>query len=167
MPPLPNSYWVIPDALLAGEHPFGNSPADAHDRIAALTQAGITMFLDLTEPDEMPSYRLLLPRRAHYLRRPIADRRVPESAAQMHEIQLQLRHAMAAEQRVYVHCRAGIGRTGLTVGCYLVEQGLDGKSALRELNRLWKQSARSGSWPKVPQTEEQAQFVRDWQSMNP
>ena len=36
-----------------------------------------------------------------------------------------------AGRRVYVHCRAGIGRTGTVIGCYLAEQGLDGPAAVR------------------------------------
>ena len=161
--PLANSYWVVPGQFLAGEHPFGESPTDAHNRIAELRAAGIDYFIDLTELREMPNYRLLLPRHAQYVRRSIPDTEVPREAGHMQDIQALLRAALAKERGVYVHCRAGIGRTGTVVGCYLVEQGLDGKAALKELNRLWKQSERSKSWPKVPQTEVQADYIRAWQ----
>jgi len=50
------------------------------------------------------------------------------------------------------------------VGCYLAEQGLTGKEALKQLNVLWLQSERSSSWPKVPQTQEQAQYIVRWPS---
>jgi hypothetical protein len=30
------------------------------------------------------------------------------------------------------------------------------------LNRLWRQSERAKSWPKVPQTAQQADYVRRW-----
>jgi len=71
--------------------------------------------------------------------------------------------ALNSGRNIYVHCRAGIGRTGTVVGCFLVEQGLDGEGALRELNKLWThQCARAASWPKVPQTEEQADYIRRW-----
>ena len=43
--PLDNSYWVVPARLLAGEHPFGDSPLDAQNRFAALREAGIDFFL--------------------------------------------------------------------------------------------------------------------------
>jgi hypothetical protein len=52
------------------------------------------------------------------------------------------------------------------IGCFLVEEGLQGKAALKELNRLWLQSERSRSWPKVPQTDEQAAYIRDWNPRN-
>jgi hypothetical protein len=162
IPPLANSYWLVPRRLLVGEHPFGADPFDAHERLATLGGAGIDYFLDLTESDEMPNYRRLLPRRSTYVRRPIVDMQLPKDPDQMRDIQSIIRTAIAANRGVYVHCRAGIGRSGTVAGCFLVEQGLAGNAALRELNRLWKQSERSNSFPKVPQTEAQAEFVRNW-----
>ena len=73
----------------------------------------------------------------------------------MHELQSRIHTALKLGRRIYIHCRAGIGRTGVVVGCYLVEEGLDGRTALKRLNELWRQSERSVSWPVVPQTDEQ------------
>jgi hypothetical protein len=161
-PPLPNSYWVVPGRLAGGEHPFGQSPADAHDRLARLRAVGIDTFLDLTEIDEMPNYRLLLPRRTQYWRRSVPDCAVPEEVTRMHDIQRLIQTALAQDRKLYVHCRAGIGRTGTVIGCFLVEQGRGGKAALQELNVLWRQSERSSSWPTVPQTQEQADYILKW-----
>jgi hypothetical protein len=161
-PPLPNTYWVIPDLMLAGEHPYGANEADARERLARLCEAGINYFIDLTEMDEMPDYRGLLPMHTHYLRCAIRDTEVPSEIGQMQELQSQIRNARALGRRMYIHCRAGIGRTSLVVGCYLAEGGLDGNSALEQLNRLWSQCARAESWPIVPQTAEQAGYIRDW-----
>jgi hypothetical protein len=161
-PPLPNSYWVVPGRLAAGEHPFGQSPADAQDRLARLRAAGIDTFLDLTEIDEMPNYRVLLPRRTQYWRRSVPDCAVPEEFAQMRDIQRLIQSALAQERKLYVHCRAGIGRTGTVIGCFLVEQGREGDFALKELNVLWRQSERSSSWPTVPQTQTQANYILNW-----
>jgi ADP-ribosyl-[dinitrogen reductase] hydrolase len=69
---------------------------------------------------------------------------------------------VAVGRHVYVHCRAGVGRTATVIGCYLAEQGLDGRAALNQLNRLWQSCARAVSWPVVPQTLEQAEFIRGW-----
>ncbi|MGH8322482.1 MAG: ADP-ribosylglycohydrolase family protein, partial [Steroidobacteraceae bacterium] len=65
---------------------------------------------------------------------------------------------------VYVHCRAGIGRTGMVVGCFLVEHGLAGEAALEELNRLWQHCERSQIWGSVPETDEQTAYVRSWKT---
>jgi hypothetical protein len=162
MTPLSNAYWVQSDRLLAGEHPFGRDPVDAHNRLAALRAAGIDFFIDLTEPFEMPSYRRLLPRRAAYVRLSIPDHQVPREVAHMREIQSRIHEALAADRHVYVHCRAGIGRTALAIGCYLVEQGLDGAAALEELNRVWQRSNAATVWPRIPETAEQTQYIRNW-----
>ncbi len=160
--PLPNTYWVLPGRLLAGEHPFGEDPIDAHNRIAALREAGLNQFIDLTEFGERPNYRPLLPRHFDYVRYAIRDTEVPQDIALMRDIQLRIRAGLAAGRGVYVHCRAGIGRTGVAIGCFLVEEGLSGKAALKELNRLWQQCARSRSWPQVPQTDAQADYILKW-----
>jgi hypothetical protein len=160
--PLPNAYWVIPGRLLAGEHPGGESKSETQKRLARLRTAGINYFLDLTEPDEIAAYRHLLPAGTKYLRSAIPDMNVPELVVQMQVIQSRIRAALSFGRSIYVHCRAGIGRTGIVIGCYLVEQGLDGKSALKQLNVLWHQSERSKTWPKVPQTFEQAAYIEGW-----
>jgi hypothetical protein len=160
--PFPNSYWVIPHRLLAGEHPFGEGVAEASARLEQLRKVGIDCYVDLTEQGELPEYRQLLPPRAEYLRSAIADTRVPNNVSQTQELLATIRAALSRERGIYVHCRAGIGRTGLVIGCFLAEEERNGKSAIKRLNRLWRQSARSESWPTVPQTGEQADYIRHW-----
>jgi hypothetical protein len=160
--PLINSYWVIPGRLLAGEHPAGNTEPDSLARLERLHGAGIDFYVDLTEEGELPDYRGLLPGRIEYLRSAITDTYVPYNVSQTQELMAAIRAALARERRVYVHCRAGIGRTGLVIGCFLAEEAKDGKKALKQLNRLWRQSARAQTWPQVPQTPEQADYIRHW-----
>ena len=160
--PLPNTYWVVPGRLLAGEYPGGGSEKDTRARLGLLQAAGISYFLDLTRPGELTPYDHLLQPTVKYLRAPIHDQKVPDHVTQMQHIQSRLRAAMTFGRSVYVHCRAGIGRTGTVVGCFLVEHGLEGEPALDRLNELWRQCARSKSWPMVPQTDEQAIYIQDW-----
>jgi protein-tyrosine phosphatase len=162
-PPLPNSYWVIPGSLLAGEYPGAHIEAQARERIARLCAAGIDSFVDLTEEFEAPDYRGSLPEHCAYFRCPIVDCAVPADPAQMQDLLQYVRRELAAGRRIYIHCRAGIGRTGLAVGCLLVDQGLGGAAALKRLNLLWRQSARSKTWREVPQTYQQTAYIRGWQ----
>ena len=134
--PLPTSYWVVSGKLLAGEYPTGEAPEATRARIRLILRAGIDSFVDLTQLGERPEYRALLPGRVHYLRSPIVDTRVPADPAQMRAIQMHLQATLAGGRRIYVHCRAGIGRTGTVIGCYLTEQGLNGAEALRQLNQI-------------------------------
>ncbi len=160
-PPLPNSYWVEPGRLLAGEHPDGGSETHTRKRIKALVAAGVRTFIDLTQSHELASYREHLPEGIRYGNFPMLDHSLPLSPQQMREVQQALEEGMQGGA-VYVHCRAGIGRTGVAVGCYLREQGESGLDALIKLNHLWQQNARAASWPTIPETEEQEQYVRDW-----
>jgi Protein-tyrosine phosphatase len=160
--PLPNTYWVIPGRLLAGEYPIGEGSADARARLAQFREARINYFIDLTEPGEMPAYRHLLPVHTKYLGSPIPDCATPKDASQTLRLLSDIRAGLESKRSLYVHCRAGIGRTGLIIGCYLASESGNGKEALKELNRLWQQNERALSWPKVPQTGEQADYIRRW-----
>src|SRR5581483_10910316 len=161
--PLRHCYWVVPGLLLAGEHPGGATRDKTKDRLKKLLGAGIECFVDLTKPTELPRYDTLLPFYVEYTRKAIKDHSLPASREQMVEILEHVGKSMRAGRPVYVHCRAGIGRTGTVMGCFLVERGLAGDGALDELNRLWQQSKRSRTWALIPETEAQANFVREWQ----
>jgi ADP-ribosyl-[dinitrogen reductase] hydrolase len=166
--PVPGSYWVVPGRLLVGEHPSSQSRADTMDRLRRFLRAGVTCFVDLTEPRELPSYEGLLPfatpagRRIEYLREPITDHSVPAGRDVMSRILEVLDQALEAEHVVYLHCRAGIGRSAMAAGCWLASRPEVSGDALERLQVLWQQSAQSQSWPTVPETAEQAEFVRRW-----
>jgi ADP-ribosylglycohydrolase len=160
--PLPNSYWVIPGKLLAGEYPAARTVAETRNRLAKLLDAGIDCFVDLTAPEERIAYREILPDGVHYVRKAIRDHGLPEDPAHMAEIITTIEHALAANRRVYVHCRAGIGRTGMVVACLLIERGHSAEEALNEANRLWQRCARAREWPSIPETDEQVEYVRGW-----
>lgn len=168
--PIPNSYWVMPGRLLAGEYPGSAVRAEAPLRVEKLLVAGVTSFIDLTEEDELPAYQPLFAsfteRAVRYRRWPIIDHGVPESAGRMSDILDYLDAELAAGRCVYVHCRAGIGRTGTTIACHLVREGLANEAALEQLQLLWQQCARSARWPSVPETPEQVEFVRAWRDRN-
>src|SRR5512138_1495941 len=128
--PLPNSYWVIPGRLLAGEYPGTATLATTTERLHALLAAGVTLFVDLTEEGESPEYSHLLMYAAgaeeiHHVRYPVDDHEVPESPHVMLNILDTIDAHLAKNRVAYVHCRAGIGRTGTVMGCFLARQGLD------------------------------------------
>jgi protein-tyrosine phosphatase/ADP-ribosylglycohydrolase len=164
--PIANSYWVRPGRLLAGEYPGSMSRAEAMERVQKLLHAGVTSFVDLTEDGELPAYDALLPelteQHVRYRRLPILDHGLPESPSEMIKILDFIDSELAAGQCVYVHCRAGIGRTGTTIGCHLIRSGLANDAALERLQDLWQQCGRSRRWPTIPETDQQVEFVRLW-----
>lgn len=162
--PWPNSYWALPGRLLAGEYPAAADPAGTRERIERLLGLGVDTIIDLTGPDEpLPRYDDLLPADVEHYRFPIRDHGVPAVPAHMTDILETIESALRAGRCVYVHCRAGIGRTGMVIGCLLVERGSDGEQALELLHRAWQQCARSADWPSVPETDAQIEYVRSWQ----
>jgi ADP-ribosyl-[dinitrogen reductase] hydrolase len=166
-PPLRNSHWIEPGRILAGEHPSAGGVRATRKRIGKLVDAGIDCFFDLTEPGELDSYEPLLAaaargREISYLRRPIRDHGVPDSDAGMREILAALDALLREGRIVYLHCRAGIGRTNLVAGCWMAGRDGAGAGALEELNRRWRNNGRSRTWPIVPETPAQEQFVRTW-----
>ena len=132
--------------------------------MASLIEAGFDAFIDLTEAGELPPYDIYLPGSVSYVRKPIPDHGVPRAREHMAEIQAELDAALARGRRVYVHCRAGIGRTGTVVACHLIEQGLAPDAALIRLNELWQDNERSATWPDVPETDEQRDYILAWSS---
>ncbi|HET7757547.1 MAG TPA: ADP-ribosylglycohydrolase family protein [Steroidobacteraceae bacterium] len=160
--PLPNCYWVLPGRLLAGEYPGGASTELTRERLQRLLEAGVECFFDLTRPGELAPYHPELPVSIDHVRKPIPDHSLPEKREHMAEILDRLGQALRTRRTVYLHCRAGIGRTGMVAGCLLVERGLAGDAALGELNRLWQQSERSRQWSAIPETAEQIEYVRGW-----
>ena len=168
--PIDTTYWVVPGRFLVGEHPGSRSRARSMDRLRRFLDAGITCFIDLTELDESPAYEMRLPaatplgRRVEYLRQPIPDHGIPADRATMSRILALLDGALESGHCVYLHCRAGIGRSAMVAGCWLAERNPGGgKAALTELDDYWQQCRQSHSWPQVPETDEQAAFVRSWQ----
>ncbi len=166
--PFANCYWVIPGRFLAGEYPGAFTEESTRKRMDALLEAGIDSFFDLTYPDERPSYEEILNEEAGYYSRVVRVQRFPipdfglPSPQQMTHLLDSMDGALAEGCNIYLHCWGGIGRTGTTVGCFLVRQGMSGDEALAQIAKWWATDPRRIYFPRSPETEEQHQFVREW-----
>lgn len=166
--PILESYWVDPGRFLAGEHPGGFDNSESPRRIAEFLAAGIDSFFDLTQAHELAAYESVLKEQAaihgidaKYHRFPIPDHHVPTPGT-MTAILDALDDALAAGQNIYVHCWGGVGRTGTTVGCYLVRHGMTNEEALAQVGEWFKTMPKHTFFPSSPETDRQIQFVRAW-----
>jgi hypothetical protein len=137
-------------------------------RIDAFVDAGFDTFFDLTRPGEVFPYKDILLEQAiaydvrvTHDRFPIGDFGLPTPAL-MNQILDTIEERLAAGHRIYLHCWGGIGRTGTTVGCYLVRQGRTAKEALDQLSKWWRTVPKSRYHPYSPETLEQVDFIRNW-----
>lgn len=163
-----NCYWVQPGRLLAGEYPAAREAPLARRRLAATLDVGVRTFLDLTEDGELPDYRGWLGAEAElrgmdaeHARVAVPDMSVPSTAV-MESILDLIDARVAAERAVYLHCHAGVGRTGTVVGCWLVRHGDSGEQALHTLSHLWRTVENSWYLQRSPQTDEQHDYVLGW-----
>jgi hypothetical protein len=166
--PIRESYWVEPGRFLAGEFPAHAFGEQVRQRLDRFLDLGIDTFIDLTDPDELPSYLPILEEQASYYgmdvrhkRFTITDHSIPGHET-MRAILDEIDTALAAGRKVYVHCWGGIGRTGTVVGCYLVRHGHTGEKALEQLAEWWQAVPKSNIWPHTPETRQQMGFILNW-----
>ena len=163
-----NCYWVLPGRLLAGAYPgsryFENQTHQILDNLLSL---GIDTFIDLTQEDEMPAYEPLLleaagwlDRTVMYRRWPIRDLDVP-SREDLESILAFIHQRLQEGHAVYVHCFAGIGRTGTVVGCFLVRHNrLGGSAVLRQLAAMRR--SLPNAFIRSPESDVQWDLVKSW-----
>jgi hypothetical protein len=166
--PIPGSYWVLPDQFLAGEYPGAYDRSLTRSNMTAFLNAGFDTFFNLTGENELPDYASILTEEAIYYERPvfhnrfrITDRGLP-SRANMLSILDSIDLSLAHGHKIYLHCWAGIGRTGTTVGCFLVRHGLTGAEALQKLAMIYSTSTQSKHFSHSPETQSQIDFILNW-----
>jgi protein-tyrosine phosphatase len=125
--------------------------------VHAWRQAGLDVIVSLLTEDEVED--LNLAQEAHYcqardlefLNFPIHDLSVPASRAAAFQLLERLHKMLDSGQSIAVHCRQGIGRSGLVTACLLTMSGLAPTVAFQRI------SAARGLG--VPETPEQRVWV--------
>jgi protein-tyrosine phosphatase len=157
----PNVYWVreIPDLLFA-LMPRPRGGEWLAQEISGWHDAGIRTVVSLLEWDEAVELGLDNEEALchavglRFISFPIPDRGVPGSDAGFAGLINSLVERLHAGEPVAVHCRAGIGRSGLVSACVLGALGVATEPAFAMLSR-----ARGVA---VPDTEAQAEWVREF-----
>ncbi len=131
-----------------------------NEEFAGLYESGLRQVVSLLEEHE--AYELGLSKEKDlcekhglsFISYPIPDRGLPTSTSGFAALTKAIYHDSAGGQSTVIHCRAGIGRTGLVAAGVLLHAAFDVDDAFRRV------SDRRGV--EVPDTQEQ----RDWLSLN-
>jgi protein-tyrosine phosphatase len=130
------------------------------EETAAWREVGVDVVVSLLEPEEAAQLALEDEAAAAagsgiaFRPFPIPDRGVPASKDAVAELAREVVDALEEGRAVAVHCRQGIGRSGLIAGGVLVASGLDPAEALNTISQ-----ARG---LEIPETEEQRQWLTDF-----
>ena len=159
-------YWIDgpwPGKLALSARPRGGDWLE--DEIVAWKRNGVDVVLSLLTDDE--ERELDLANEASTVRRqemeflslPIPDRQVPYSETEVAAILDAVNSALTAARNVVIHCRQGVGRSGLVAACLLASKGLDSRAAVQKVS-----TARGTD---VPETPEQRQWIDHYAAILP
>ena len=160
--PIDMCYWVVPGKLLAGEYPRNLDTPSSIEKLARLTDAGVSAFIDLTEAGEpLKPYAYLLNGPSHE-RFGIKDQSVPVTDELTKQALDAIDRHLETGETVYVHCWGGVGRTGTIIGCWLSRHHEPGQAALDKLKELWKKNPKRHRRPRSPENDLQDDYILTW-----
>ncbi len=155
-------YW-IDDNLLPGAIGIMARPRAAdwlEDEIQSWQYAGVALTVSLLEREEVTELglegeeSLCASHQIQFRSFPIPDQGTPPSYNAVHTICEQINSVRTADQKVAVHCRAGIGRSSIVAACSLVICGRTARDAFGLISQ-----ARGLI---VPDTDEQIHWVEQF-----
>jgi predicted protein tyrosine phosphatase len=127
------------------------------DEIADWKRSGINTVMSLLEPAEEKDLDLrgeqseVQGHGLEFLSFAIPDRQVPRSEENLAQALEKVDRALSNGKNVLVHCRQGVGRSGLVAACLLVRKGISPGAAVEQI------SAARGV--VVPETEAQREWI--------
>jgi protein-tyrosine phosphatase len=151
-------YWI--DGPWSGRLAISARPRGGdwlEDEIRAWRQAGLDVVVSLLTPEEMESLGLQQEAEIskknglEFLSLQIVDRSVPTLDSKTVELLDAIEAALDQGKRITVHCRQGIGRSGLIAASLLVAKGTSPAAAVERVGRARRVT--------VPETPEQRAWI--------
>jgi protein-tyrosine phosphatase len=151
-------YWADgpwPGKLALAARPRGGDWLE--DELAGWRRAGVDTVLSLLTSDEEQELDLghesreVKRKGMKFLSLPIPDRQVPHAESEVTATLEKLDADLSSGKNVVIHCRQGIGRSGLLGACLLIKKGLSSGAAVESL------SAARGA--PIPETSEQRRWI--------
>lgn len=152
------SSYFIPSKALFGSYPN-------QDSVNELESIGVTYFINLTEPSEaLKIYDIS--EKSTRIDYPIIDRKIPSNKLSFSKFVIKIANIilkLTGNQKIYIHCKGGHGRSGVLVACLLCYiYNLDPHEALLRTTEYHSQRKEMRSlWRTIgsPQTIQQKNFV--------
>jgi protein-tyrosine phosphatase len=157
----PDVYWLRElEGMRLALMPRPRSGEWLAEEITGLSRLGVQTVVSLLESHEVRELdlaneqSLCLAANLKFISFPIPDRGVPNNSVEFANLIARLEQRLRSGESVAVHCRAGIGRSGLLGACVLSAFGIEPDSAFGMLSR-----ARGVT---VPDTDGQVAWVREF-----
>jgi protein-tyrosine phosphatase len=151
-------FWIDefrPGKLALAARPRGGDWL--RDEITEWKRAGIDSVVSLLTPEEERDLQLSDEAQEtrlqglEFVSFPIRDRDVPPSEAKLAQLLETIDQKLSAGKNILVHCRQGVGRSGLVAACLLAKKGMSPGAAVAKVSY-----ARG---VPVPETPEQRNWI--------